>query len=244
MNGPLLAARGVVVERLGRRVLENASLSLCAGERVGLTGANGAGKTTLLHTLIGLERPVAGEIVAFGSPRRKESDFHPVRLRIGFLFQDPDDQLFCATVLEDVAFGPLNQGLDGAAAEARARLALARLGLAALADRPICRLSGGEKRFVAIAGLFAMRPDVLLLDEPTNDLDEANRSLLIDLLATLPMAMVLASHDRALLDRLATRTVVLANGRIAAAELTGHPADAPPPAARGGSPSSSPAPTP
>ena len=109
----------VSVARAGRRVLEEVTLTLRAGERLALLGANGAGKTTLLRTLVGLERPSAGRLTAFGAERREEREFREVRIRAGFLFQDPDDQLFAPTVIEDVAFGPLNLGLGRAAATAR-----------------------------------------------------------------------------------------------------------------------------
>jgi len=145
-SAPLIDARGLVVDRGGRRVLERADLALHAGERVGLGGANGVGKTTLLSTLVGLERPRAATVTAFG----QERDFHEVRLRAGFLFQDPDDQLFCATVREDVTFGPLSRGLDDDEAHTIAEATVARLELAHLAERVTHRLSGGEKRLAAL----------------------------------------------------------------------------------------------
>ncbi len=220
MRAPLLEARALVVDRGGRRVLDRADLVLHGGERVGLTGANGAGKTTLVRTLVGLERPRAGTLAAFGRARVSERDFHEVRLRAGYLFQDPDDQLFCATVLEDVAFGPLNRGLDDAAAHGLAAATLARLDLAHLAERVTHRLSGGEKRLAALAGVLALEPEMLLLDEPTSGLDADHRARLIELLAALPQAMVIVSHDPGFLAALATRRLVLADGRLEAAEAT------------------------
>jgi len=218
LSAPLFDARGLVVDRGGRRVLEGADLAFHAGERVGLTGANGAGKTTLVRTLVGLERAQAGTVTAFGRERVAERDFHEVRLRAGYLFQDPDDQLFCATVLEDVAFGPLNRGLDDDDAHAVAAATLRRLELAHLAERVTHRLSSGEKRLAALAGVLAMEPDVLLLDEPTGGLDAAHRARLIDRLAGLPQAMLIVSHDPGFLDALATRRLVLADGRLIAEE--------------------------
>jgi cobalt/nickel transport system ATP-binding protein len=193
----------------GPAVLRDFSFTLHAGERTALLGPNGAGKTTLLHVMVGLLRPQAGSIEAFGEPRRKEKDFHAVRARAGLLFQDSDDQLFCPTVLEDVAFGPLNLGLSPAQAQATARETLAMLELGDLAPRVTYKLSGGQKRMVALAAVLAMRPEVLLLDEPTNALDAATRERLIAVLSRLPQAMVLASHDGDFIDRLATHRTML-----------------------------------
>lgn len=217
MNGPvesgapLFDLRGVgFAYDPARPVLRDFSFTLHPGERVALVGPNGAGKTTALHVMVGLLRPQTGEVIAFGAPRRRERDFFEVRARAGLLFQDSDDQLFCATVLEDVAFGPLNLGAKPAAARAAALAALADLGLESLADRVTHKLSGGQKRLVALACVLAMRPQVLLLDEPSNGLDEATRERLIAILSGLPQAMVLVSHDRDFSDRLATRRAALA----------------------------------
>lgn len=198
----------------GRPVLDRASFALAAGERVALAGPNGAGKTTLLHLMIGLLTPQGGTVEAFGTVRKKERDFHEVRARAGLLFQDSDDQLFCPTVAEDVAFGPLNLGKGPAEARAIADETLSLLGLDGFGDRVTHKLSGGQKRLVALATVLAMKPDVLLLDEPTNGLDEATRERLTAILARLNQAMVIISHDRDVLDRLATRTVRLENGRL------------------------------
>ncbi len=218
----LVTLENVHVARAGRAVLNGATLSLAAGERVALTGPNGAGKTTLLRTIVGLERITAGRLVAFGTEPKREKEFRPVRARAAFLFQDPDDQLFCPTVLDDVAFGPLNLGLGRAGAEARARAVLARLDLAGLADRITWRLSGGEKRLVALAAILAMEPDVLLLDEPTNALDAPHREKLTDILAGLGTAMLIVSHDAGFLARLATRALALEDGRIVPAAIHSH----------------------
>lgn len=211
MNGaPLFDLRGVgFAYDPARPVLRDFSFTLRPGERVALAGPNGAGKTTALHVMVGLLRPQTGEVIAFGAPRRREKDFFEVRARAGLLFQDSDDQLFCATVLEDVAFGPLNLGAKPVEARAAALTALADLGLESLADRVTHKLSGGQKRLVALACVLAMRPQALLLDEPTNGLDEATRERLIVILASLPQAMVLVSHDRDFSDRLATRRAAL-----------------------------------
>jgi cobalt/nickel transport system ATP-binding protein len=207
----------------GHPVLKSVSFSLHPGERVALMGANGAGKTTLLHLMVGLCRAQGGRILAYGSQRQHESDFHPVRLRTGLLFQDPDDQLFCPTVLEDVAFGPLNQGCSRQEAMAVAGETLAALGLEGLAHRVTHKLSGGEKRLASLATVLAMHPDVLLLDEPTNGLDEATEQRLVQHLEALPQAMLFISHDRRFVERLARRAVLLRDGELHEAVLHTHP---------------------
>ena len=179
----------------GRSVLAGVDLTLNAGERLAVRGANGAGKTTLLRTIVGLERVRSGSIWAFGRERRRPGDFHEVRLRAGLVFQNADDQLFCPTVREDVAFGPRNQGLSVTAADARAEETLLALGLVGYGDRVTHRLSGGEARLVALATVLAMRPDVLLLDEPLAGLDEESESHLIEVLSGLPQALVVVSHE-------------------------------------------------
>lgn len=136
-----------------------------------------------------------------------------MRARAGLLFQDADDQLFCPTVGEDVAFGPLNLGRSRAQARALVSQTLARVGLSGFEDRVTHKLSGGQKRLVTLAAVLAMEPQLLLLDEPSNALDEDARERLLAILAELPQAMVIISHDQDLVDRLATRRVVLKQGR-------------------------------
>jgi cobalt/nickel transport system ATP-binding protein len=207
----------------GHPVLDEVSFSLQAGERVALVGDNGAGKTSLLQLMVGLCRPCHGRILAYGAERKAEQAFHEVRLRTGLLFQDPDDQLFCPTVLEDVAFGPLNQGRSRDEAMEIARATLAELGLEGLAQRVTHKLSGGEKRLVSLVSVLAMQPDVLLLDEPTNGLDESTEKRLLDHLEGLPQAMLFVSHDRRLVERLAQRALLLHDGRVQEAVLHSHP---------------------
>ena len=184
------------------------------GERVCLAGGNGAGKTTLMHIMVGLLRPFTGQIVAFDRERKEEADFREVRARAGLLFQDPDDQLFCPTVAEDVAFGPLNLGKKPDEAMKIVERTLAALDLSGFEDRITHKLSGGEKRLVTLATVLAMEPDVLLLDEPTNALDERAHQRLVEILLALPQAMVIVSHDRQFRERLATREVALDGGLI------------------------------
>ncbi|MCW5625612.1 MAG: ABC transporter ATP-binding protein [Burkholderiales bacterium] len=193
-------------------VLRNLDLALRAEDRLGIAGANGCGKSTLLRILMGLHGGWQGSVTLFGQDCRMEQEFMPLRGRIGLLFQDSDDQLFCPTVEEDVAFGPFNQGLTATDVESRVVQALTELDLVHLRHRPIGHLSGGEKRQVALAGLLAMQPEVLLLDEPTTGLDEAARERLIAILLNLRQAMVIVSHERDFLDRVATRRARLHDG--------------------------------
>ena len=223
MSAPLLELRAVRFRYPERDVLRGVDFSLHARDRVALVGPNGAGKTTLLHLLVGLRRPSAGRVLAFGLERRVEADFVPVRARVGLLFQDSDDQLFCPTVLEDVAFGPLNLGRSADEARADAERTLEVLGLDGFAQRVTHRLSAGEKRLVALATVLAMRPDVLLLDEPTNGLDQATERGLVEHLESLEQAMVIVSHDQRVLEHLATRAVSLADGQLAEATVHSHP---------------------
>jgi len=199
----------------GRPVLDGLDFELRPGERVALTGSNGSGKTTLFHLMMGLDRPQRGVIEAFGAPRATEADFFEVRARAGLLFQDSDDQLFSPTVIEDVAFGPLNFGKSTKQARAIATETLSALGLAALASRATHKLSGGQRRLVALATVLAMNPDALLLDEPSAGLDEPNVARLIAILDHLPQARIVISHDADFLARTTTRRCRLDRGRIA-----------------------------
>jgi cobalt/nickel transport system ATP-binding protein len=206
-------------------VLTECDFALRPGERVAVIGANGSGKTTLLHLIVGLIVPQAGQVIAFGRPRRSEADFFEVRCRAGLLFQDVDDQLFCPTVAEDVAFGPMNLGKSRDEVRTLVRQTLEQLGLTGYEDRITHHLSGGEKRLVALAGVLAMQPDVLLLDEPTAGLDEAATDRLASILADLPQAMAIASHDRPFLDRVARSAMLLTGGRLEEAWRSERPGD-------------------
>jgi cobalt/nickel transport system ATP-binding protein len=181
---------------LGEGVFDGLDFSLQKGGKMALAGPTGSGKSTLMHLLMGLLRPEAGTISVFGRARRSEADFVEVRRRIGLLFQDPDDQLFCPTVEEDIAFGPLNLGVSHAEARALVRETCAQLGIEGLRSRVIHRLSGGEKRLVAFATVIAMKPECLLLDEPTAGLDDEKTDLLLTYLKEHADTYVISSHDR------------------------------------------------
>ncbi len=223
MSPPLFELDNIAFGYPEQGVLESLDFTLHPGERVALVGANGAGKSTLLQLMVGLLKPTQGSILAYHHPRREEQDFHEVRLRTGLLFQDPDDQLFCPTVLEDVAFGPLNQGHSRGEALKIAQNTLITLGLDCMGHRVTRKLSGGEKRLVSLATVLSMQPEVLLLDEPTTGLDETTEKRLLDHLERLPQAMLFISHDRRLIERLASRVVLLRDGRLHDAVWHDHP---------------------
>lgn len=202
-----------------RPVLDGCNLRLAAGERVGLAGPTGSGKTTLLALIVGLLRPSCGQVEVLGKLRAREADFHEVRGRVGLLFQDADDQLFCPTVAEDVAFGPLNLGVSRIEVRQTVAEVLESLGMAGYEERITYKLSGGEKRLVALATVLAMRPEVLLLDEPTSGLDEPSTQRVTAILAGLPQAMLIVSHDRRFLNRLVCRALTLCDGRLCPADV-------------------------
>jgi cobalt/nickel transport system ATP-binding protein len=197
-----------------RPVLDDLNLQINRGERVGLTGANGSGKTTLFHLIMGLLRPTQGEIEVFGEKRLQERDFREVREKIGLLFQDSDDQLFCPTVAEDIAFGPLNLGKTQKEAMAITQEVLERLGLAGFEERLTYKLSGGEKRLISLATVLAMQPEVLILDEPSTGLDEDTVELLVHLLESSDLTYLIASHNPDLLARTTDTVYRLAKGKM------------------------------
>ncbi|MBW1695240.1 MAG: ABC transporter ATP-binding protein [Deltaproteobacteria bacterium] len=193
---PLISLKNVsFVYPGGRQVLDAVNLEFFTGNRIGLMGPNGSGKTTLFHIIMGLLEPSSGSVKVFGKPAKTEKDFFPVRQKIGMLFQDPDDQLFSPTVIEDVAFGPLNLGKSRKEAMDIARRTLGFLGLSGFEDRITYRLSGGEKRLVSLATVLAMEPEVLLLDEPTNGLDEATKENIKSILSDIKLSFIVISHD-------------------------------------------------
>ncbi len=202
----------------GTTALRDVAFSVGEGERVGLVGPNGAGKSTLLLHLNGLlpERPPAEPAVRVLGTPVAEPDLARVRAQVGLLFQDPDDQLFCPTVWEDVAFGPQQLGLRGDALALRVAQALEQVGLAGFEERPPHHLSRGEKRRVCLAGLLACEARLLALDEPTSELDPRGRRELKALLERLPVAQVIATHDLELVVELCPRVVVLDGGTVVA----------------------------
>jgi cobalt/nickel transport system ATP-binding protein len=200
----------------GPPVLCELDFRLNRSERVGIMAPNGSGKTTLFHLIMGLVKPFSGSIEIFGREVREEKDFAEVRRRIGLLFQDPDDQLFSPTVLEDVAFGPLNLGKSRDEAVAAARRTLAFLGLEGFEERVTFKLSGGEKRLVSLAAVLAMEPEALLLDEPVNGLDTRTRARLMQVLLELKQPYVLISHEPDFLAAVTTTAYTMDKGRVVA----------------------------
>lgn len=195
-------------------LFDHLNFSISGSDRTGLTGNNGTGKTTLFHIITGLVPLEHGKIIFNGEEIRDEKGFQKIRASVGLLFQNSEDQLFSPTVLEDVAFGPLNMGLSPKEAERKARYTLEMLNMSNYADRLSHKLSGGEKKLAALATILSMEPDILLLDEPTNDLDPGTRERLIHILNQLPMGMVVISHDWDFLDRTVDRFMTMKEGNV------------------------------
>lgn len=198
----------------GKTVLEDLDLSLQKGERLGLIGPNGSGKTTLFRLIMGLLKPTSGKLTIFGRQMIHNKDFLPARQKIGLLFQDADDQLFSPTVLDDVAFGPLNQGKSVAEAKEISRGILSSLGLENFEDRITYKLSGGEKKLVSLATVLAMKPKVLLLDEPTTGLDIETTKKIIRVLESIDVSSIIISHDMEFIQRTADTIYGMVKGKI------------------------------
>ena len=219
----------------GKEALRGVSLDVWEGETVALVGPNGAGKSTLLLHLNGLlpgkpRDPVIASSRAWPAgkngkrmpqrvdrrPRGVAQNAARVRRKVGLLFQDPDDQLFRTTVIEDVAFGPLNLGSNKIEARALALECLARVEMEHAADRPPHHLSFGERKRVCLAGVLACRPSVLVLDEPTANLDPRGRRRFIELIRGLPSTKLIATHDLEMVLETCTRTILLDGGQVVA----------------------------
>ncbi len=204
----------------GRSALKNLSLQIQTGERVALVGPNGAGKSTLLLHFNGIYPSQKGS-VQVGGWKVESRQISRVRGIVGLVFQDPNDQLFCPTVFEDVAFGPLYQGLSQEEVRIRVTEALIAVGMEKTESRSSHQLSVGEKKRVALATVLAMRPQILVLDEPTAGLDPRGRRELGTLLQTLPQTLIVASHDLDWIADLLPRWIVMNDGQIVA-DLPGH----------------------
>lgn len=199
----------------GHRALRDVSLSVAPGEKVALLGPNGAGKSTLILHLNGILRVQSGSVCVAGITVG-EKTLGRVRAAVGLVFQNPDDQLFSPTVFDDVAFGPIYQGLPEAEVKALVREALAAVGMDDYAHRVSHHLSTGEKKRIAIASVLSMRPEILVLDEPTAGLDPRARRGLINLIRELPQTMLIATHDIRMVVELFHRSVIMDAGAIVA----------------------------
>ncbi len=215
-NEPIIRLKGIefTYPGAGKATLDGLDLEVFEGDNIGIIAPNGSGKTTLFHAIMGLCRPGSGSIEIFGRPMKKEADFAGVRLKLGLLFQDSDDQLFSPTVLDDVAFGPLNQGLSQEDALAVARGALASLGLEKFENCITHKLSGGQKRLAALASVLAMKPKVLLLDEPTAGLDPTVKKMLVTILNRLNISSLVISHDYDFLLDVTNHLLSMEDGKI------------------------------
>ncbi|MCX6053429.1 MAG: ATP-binding cassette domain-containing protein [Chloroflexi bacterium] len=198
----------------GKKALMGINLSVLPGEKIALVGANGAGKSTLLYHLNGIFSG-RGYIHVCDLELNKHN-LGQIRAVVGLVFQNPDDQLFSPTVFEDVAYGPIYQGLDRQIVQEKVDLALAAVHMAEYADRNPHHLSEGEKKRIAIATVLSMQPQILVFDEPTAGLDPRSRRELIELLLELPQTMLIATHDLRLVEVLTPRIVILNQGRIMA----------------------------
>ncbi|MDD4273340.1 MAG: ABC transporter ATP-binding protein [Desulfobacter postgatei] len=195
-------------------LLDRLSFQLRKGERLGLIGPNGSGKSTFMHLLMGLIKPDSGSVRLFGMPMAGEKDFKQARKRLGFVFQNADDQLFSPTVIEDVAFGLLNNGKTPKEAVALSKKILRALDLEGFEDRITYKLSGGEKKLVSLATVLVMEPEVLLLDEPTTGLDEQTVKRIADLLNELNIGYVVVSHEFYFLAKTTRDIFAMKNGQI------------------------------
>jgi cobalt/nickel transport system ATP-binding protein len=198
----------------GVEVFTGFSFTLREKERIGIIGPNGSGKTTFLHIIMGLLKPVSGRVIIFDEQRVSEDDFWSARSRIGFVFQDADDQLFCPTVAEDVGFGPRNLGHSAGETREIIDRTLDMLGITHLERRVTYQLSAGEKRLVALATAMAMEPDVLILDEPTAGLMDDTVDNLLGILSRHAPTLLVVSHDHRFLEKAVDRVLTLENGRL------------------------------
>lgn len=196
-------------------VLKNISFRASAQETIGIIGANGAGKSTLLKLLVGLELGFKGMIKIEGLAIG-QANLPLLREKIGYVFQDSENQLFMSTAFDDVAFGPRNYGLSETEVQKRVHEALEKVGALPLQDKQIFKMSGGEKKLIAIATALAMSPDILLMDEPTASLDPRNRRKLIELFNTFDYLKLVTTHDLDFILDTCERVILLADGCLVA----------------------------
>jgi len=207
---PIIALKNVQFAYSGSSILfENLNFELYHGQQIGIEGPNGCGKTTLLRLITGLEKPRSGQLFFHGEAVTNASQLQELRRSIGYILQNSDDQLFSPTVLEEVAFGPLNLGMTKSQARDRAMETLESLGISKLSECLTYKLSGGEKKLVAIASVLSMRPEALLLDEPTIFLDESAQQRITDILCKQTIARIVISHDKAFLKAVSQTQITM-----------------------------------
>ena len=204
----------------GTQALKNVNIQVKKGEKIAIIGPNGAGKSTLFSHFNGLTEPTSGHVEIDGEKIIFErEELLKVRQKVGIVFQDPNDQLFAPTVKEDVAFGPMNMGLEYDEVKKRIEEALEMVGMSGFEDKTPHHLSGGQQKRVAIAGIVAMRPDIMILDEPTAGLDPEGVDKVLAILNKLNsegMSIVISSHDIEMVNEFADKIFVLYNGEIIA----------------------------
>ena len=204
----------------GTEALKNVNIQIKKGEKIAIMGPNGAGKSTLFSHFNGLTEPTSGHVeVEDEKIIFEREELLKVRQKVGIVFQDPNDQLFAPTVKEDVAFGPMNLGLEYEEVKKRIKESLEMVGMSGFEDKTPHHLSGGQQKRVAIAGIVAMRPDIMILDEPTAGLDPEGVDKVLDILDNLNkegMSIVISSHDIEMVNQFADKIFVLYNGEIIA----------------------------
>lgn len=196
--------------------MEDITLNLHVGEQKAIVGLNGSGKTTLFKLILGLLEPDSGDVFVFDTKINRENLWE-VRQNIGFLFQNPDDQLFAPTVWEDVAFGPRNLGLSEEEVSERVEWALERVGMSKFVDRPVNQMSHGQAKRIALAGVIAMRPSILILDEPFTGLDFKMVQTMIDIIQKLRqegISILFTTHNRFFIENWSDSVAVIEDGRI------------------------------
>jgi cobalt/nickel transport system ATP-binding protein len=202
----------------GTKALDKVNFNVDEGKIVALLGPNGAGKSTLFLHFNGILSPSMGSVIIDGDTiKYNKKDLMQIRQKVGIVFQNPDDQLFAPTVLEDVAFGPMNMGLPKEEVETRVKEALSRVGMEGFEKKPPHHLSGGQKKRVAIAGILAMKPKIMVLDEPTSGLDPKGASQILRLLYKLNnegITIVISTHDVDLVPLYASKVYIISEGEI------------------------------
>ncbi len=211
----MIKLKGITFGYDGKPLLfDSLDFFLPEGGRAGIIGPNGCGKTTLFNIIMGFVKPASGIIEIAGRVIKGEKDFQKVRETIGFLFQNSDDQLFCPSVREEVAFGPLNYRLPREEVEKRIKESLEIVGLKGFEERAPYHLSEGEKRKLALATILAMKPKILLLDEPTNGLDTSGMRSVIEILCEGSFTYVVISQDFKFLKEVTDKAYTIENGNL------------------------------